>query len=84
VEPIERSDHDSTYKGEHEGEDGEIVNEGVGDLTYKRGDRDQVLTHWIPTIDEIGILQQGGHVEVGIYAEPIPPIHVVAVPQPEE
>lgn len=84
MDPVERSDHTSVYKGEHEAPDGSIVNEGVGDLTYKRGEEGQVLAHFAPTLEELQILTRGGHIEVGIYVDPIPPIHVTAVPTPEQ
>lgn len=84
MDPTERSDHTSTYQGEHVDKAGRIVNEGVGDLHYKRGPDEQVLVHFVPSLEELQILSQGGHVEIGIYAEPIPPLHVIAVPQTEE
>ena len=85
MEPVERSDHDALYKGEHvDPATEEVVNEGVGDLTYKRGEAGQVLVHFVPSLEELKTLTKGGHVEIGIYVDPIPPIHVIAVPTPEQ
>ena len=79
MDPVERSDHTSVYRGEHE-EDGEIVNEGVGDLTYKRGEHGEVCVHFAPELEDLRTLQGGGHIEIGIFVDPIPPIAVRAVP----
>jgi hypothetical protein len=85
MEPVERSDHTNVYRGEHEDPaTGQTINEGVGDLTYKRGEVGQVLVHFVPTLEELRVLTQGGHVELAIYAEPIPPVSLVAVPTPEQ
>lgn len=81
ADPVEREDHDSVYRGEHTNEDGDLVNEGVGDLHYKRGDANQVLVHFAPSLEELQVLTRGGHIEIGIYVDPIPPIHVTAIPQ---
>jgi len=87
MNPVERSDHDVVYKGEHEGPDGVLYNEGVGDLSCRRVQTESgtaIVAHFRPSLEELQILTRGGHVELAIFTEPIPPISIVAVPQPEE
>lgn len=72
--PVKRHDTPGTYVGERE-EGGETVLEGVGDLPFKR-DGGAVVSYWQPSEDELVVLNNGGHVELAIYHEPIPPVAV--------
>lgn len=81
MDPVSRSDHNFTYKGEHFDEElGRLVNVGVGDLScYRDLDDGVVWAHWKPSPEELAILNAGGHITVGVWSLPIPPLSVKAV-----
>jgi hypothetical protein len=80
MEPVKRSDHNHVYKGEHFDQKlGRVVNKGVGDLSCFRERPGLVRGHWKPSPEELAILNAGGHVEVGVWTEPIPPLSVNAI-----
>lgn len=83
MDPIERPDHTGKLVGEHE-EDGEVVNEGVGDIHYLHGEDGEYVVHFAPSVEEIGLLQAGGHIAVHVWSAKFAPIAVHAVAPYEE
>lgn len=82
MEPVKRKSHDIDYIGQRE-EYGETVLEGVGNLPCKRVEGPHgtvLLSHWRPSPEELEVLVDGGVVELGLYAEPIPPVSVNVAP----
>lgn len=78
MEPVARVDHNCIYKGS---------SPEVGDLSCFRSEPGEVWSHWQPTAEELDLLNAGGHVALGVYTEPIPPLSigvVAAKPPPED
>lgn len=83
MDPVERMDHNFTYKGEYEDEAGKIANPGVGDLSC-RVVENYTFAHFKPTEEELALLNDGGVVELHIVGHPIPPLGMeVVTRQPE-
>lgn len=80
---IERSDHTTKIRGERI-EGGEVVLEGVGDLSarvHREEDGTPVTTsHWQPDEDDLRILNAGGVLELDLLTHRIPPQRITAVP----
>lgn len=76
MEPVSRRDHNITYVG---------PTSDIGDLTARQ-ENGEVLSHWLPSEEELELLNNGGHVELGLVQVPIPPVSlgVVAAEAPEE
>ena len=73
MNPVERSHHNFTYKGN---------GAEIGDLSCFKGEG-SASSHWKPTMEELAVLEAGGDVELRIFTEPIPPVDV-GVAAPEE
>ncbi len=75
MEPVKRSTHNLVYRG---------PTPDVGDLSCERRDGG-IYSHWRPSKADLDILAQGGVVNLGLFAEPIPPISMgVKLPEEEE
>lgn len=70
MEPVARVDHNCVYEGP--------VPE-VGDLSCYR-EPGEVWSHWKPDANELALLNAGGHVALGLFHEPIPPVAIEVVP----
>lgn len=69
MDPIRHPSHNFVYRG---------PTPEIGDLSCHRGSAEGmslVTSHWVPTADELKILNEGGSVKLGIWGlEPIPPV----------
>jgi len=70
MEPVVRLDHNFVYEG---------GSDAVGDLACRR-ENGEVYSHWELTPNELAQLTHGdAHIELGIFAEPIPPVSLRVV-----
>lgn len=60
-----------------------VTDGSIGDLPCQRVKPGEIRAHYAPREGEEHLLPEGWIVEVGIYTEPIPPIHVALVKGPE-
>lgn len=71
MEPVKTRACNIVYKG---------PSEEIGDLSCRRVAPGEIASYWHPSPDELNVLRQGGHVELTILGEPIPPVAVNVVP----
>jgi hypothetical protein len=69
MDPVSRRDHNFVYQG---------PTPEIGDLPCYR-QPGEVWSHWKPTPEELELLNHGGHVALGLFHEPIPPISIGVV-----
>lgn len=74
MNPVTRRDHNFVYEG---------PSPDVGDLSCYR-ELGEVWSHWKPTEEELEQLVDGGHVALGLFHEPIPPVSLEVVPAESE
>lgn len=69
MDPVTRPDHNFVYQG---------PSPDIGDLTCCR-EPGEVWSHWKPSAEELEQLNDGGHVALGLFHEPIPPVSLIVV-----
>lgn len=82
MKPVIRKDHNDQFVGERREGDA-IVLEGVGNLSVRKQKGDhgpEVVSHWLPSEEELAVLNDGGHVEVTLVTPRIPPLAVNVEP----
>lgn len=69
MDPVTRRDHNFVYQG---------PTPDIGDLSCYR-EPGEIWSHWKPTAAELGVLNAGGQVALGLFHEPIPPVSIGVV-----
>lgn len=79
MDPVHRTDHNHVYKAPPGSDD-------IGDL-HCRVDGAVTYSHWLPSQDELKMLNEGGHIQLHVMGHPHPPVGldvVEALPKPTD
>lgn len=71
MEPVQRNDHNFTYKGRPQDDIGDLHCRVEGEFTF---------AHFKPSEDELRRLNEGELVQLHIIGHPIPPVGIEVVP----